>query len=76
MSNVIEFPQPKVAVLKLDGGGELRQDLTERRRSMMAWERAKEYAKHEAEIRYPDQERRKREESRIAHEEYRKLMFP
>jgi hypothetical protein len=72
MSNVIEFPQR----LKLDGGGELRMDMTARRRSMMAWEKAKEYAKWQAELRYPDHDRREREESRIAHAEYRKLMFP
>ena len=76
MSNVIQFPQPKMAVLKLDGGGELRQNLWERRRSMLAWERSKEYAKYQAELMYPDQARRKREENRLAHQEYRKLMFP
>lgn len=76
MSNVIQFPQPNVAILKLDGGGELRQDVWERRRAIKGWEMAKEYAKHKAELMYPDPERRKREERRIAHEEYRRLMFP
>jgi hypothetical protein len=72
MSNITYLPQR----LKLDGGGELVLDMTARKRSDMAWERAKAYAKHKAEAMYPDLERRKKEEHRLAHQHYCQLMFP
>lgn len=45
-------------------------------REEKAWEMARAYAKHKAEMMYPDPERRAKEEPRIARAEYMKLMYP
>lgn len=75
MSNVIPFPY-RPQRLQLDGGGALVLDDRARSRGLLAMKKACEYAKHKAALLYPDPERRKREETRIAHEEYRRLMYP
>lgn len=45
-------------------------------RSDKAWEMAKQYAKEKAELMYPDVDRRRDAERRLAHEEYLRLMYP